>query len=112
MSSYFLCEDFRKQIAIQKDAIVSKTVHRDEHVKVVLFAFGSGQELSQHTAAVPAIVEILQGEARVTIASDEQEMTSGGWLYMQPHVTHAIYARTDLFLLLTMLTGSAAKSSG
>ncbi len=78
---------------------------------MVLFAFGSGQELSQHTAAVPAIVEILQGEARVTIASDERRTSSPGWLYMQRHVTHAIYARTDLFLLLTMLTGSAAKSS-
>jgi len=31
------------------DGILSRTLHNDDAVKVVLFAFSTGQELSEHT---------------------------------------------------------------
>ena len=42
------------------DSIISRTVFQDDQLKVVLFGFGEGQELSEHTAAKPAMLRTLQ----------------------------------------------------
>lgn len=54
---------------------------------------------------MPAIIEILQGDARVTLDTDEKELSAGSWVYMEAKLPHSIYARTDVVMLLTMLTG-------
>ena len=41
------------EIEIPTDGILSKTYYEDDHVKVVVFGFSKGQELSEHTAAQP-----------------------------------------------------------
>ena len=84
---------------------MSRTIHRDDKVKVVLFGFAGGQELSQHTASVPAMIEILSGEARVTLDGEEKELSRGSWVFMDANLPHAIYARTEVVMLLTMLNG-------
>jgi quercetin dioxygenase-like cupin family protein len=107
--NYVVIENLLKEVEIPKDGTLSKTLHRDDQVKIVLFGFSGGQELSQHTAAVPAIIEILQGDARVTLDGEEKELSAGSWVFMQANLPHAIYARTEVVMLLTMLTGSAQK---
>lgn len=108
MPSYKVIESLPQTVEIPKDATLSRTIHQDGRVKVVLFAFAGGQELSQHTAAVPAIVQILQGEARVMVDGEENELSVGSWLFMEANVPHAIYARTEVIMLLTMLNGNQA----
>ena len=61
-SKYTYITDLAKQVDIPVDGILSRTLHEDEQVKVVLFGFGVGQELSEHTASMPAILHIVQGE--------------------------------------------------
>ncbi len=109
MPSYVVIPNLLSEIEIPKDGTLSRTIHRDDQVKVVLFAFSGGQELSQHTAAVPAIIEILQGDARLTLDGEEKELSAGSWVFMQANLRHAIYARTDLIMLLTMLVGTERK---
>jgi hypothetical protein len=55
-------------------------------VKLVLFGFAGGQELSQHTATVPAIIQILKGDARVTLDGEERELSAGSWVYMEANL--------------------------
>jgi quercetin dioxygenase-like cupin family protein len=98
-----------QSIEIPKDGTLSRTLHRDDRVKIVLFAFAGGQELSQHTASVPAIIEIVQGDVRVTLDSEEKEMSSGSWIFMEADLPHAVYAKTDAVMLLTMLTSAEHK---
>ena len=106
MRSYTVVENLLKAVEIPQDGTLSRTIYRDDNVKIVLFGFSGGQELSQHTAAVPAIIEVLQGDARVTLDSEEKELSAGSWVYMEAKLPHAIYARTDVVMLLTMLTGA------
>jgi quercetin dioxygenase-like cupin family protein len=77
-------------------------------VKVVLFGFAGGQELSQHTASVPAMIEIVQGEVRLTLDGEEKELSAGSWVYMEANLSHAVYAKTDAVMLLTMMTGTGS----
>jgi len=109
MANYVVIQDLLKAVEIPKDGTLSRTIHRDDHLKIVLFGFAGGQELSQHTAAVPAIIEILQGDARVTLDGDEKELSAGSWVFMEAKLPHSVYARTDVVMLLTMLTGAAQK---
>lgn len=109
MPTYEVIESLVQSIEIPKDGTLSRTLHRDDRVKIVLFAFAGGQELSQHTASVPAIIEIVQGDVRVTLDSEEKEMSSGSWIFMEADLPHAVYAKTDAVMLLTMLTSAEHK---
>lgn len=105
MPNYVAIENLLNELEIPKDGTLSRTLHRDDRVKVVLFGFAGGQELSQHTASVPAIIEILSGEARVTLDGEEKELSRGSWVFMEANLPHAVYAKSDVVMLLTMLNG-------
>jgi hypothetical protein len=47
--NYSVIESLTSAIEIPKDGTLSRTIRRDDHVKVVLFGFAGGQELSQCT---------------------------------------------------------------
>jgi quercetin dioxygenase-like cupin family protein len=90
--------------AVPTNSIISNTFYRDEQVKVMLFSFAPGQELSEHTASVPAILHFLQGEGRLTLGGDEMDAKPGTWVHMPANLTHSIQARTPLLMLLMMFS--------
>ncbi len=88
---------------IPTDSIVSRTISREGGMKAIVFAFAPGQELSEHTASVPAVIQILQGEADLTVGEDRYDAKPGTWVRMDPNLAHSIYARTPVIMLLIML---------
>ncbi|NUQ37074.1 MAG: cupin domain-containing protein [Caldilineales bacterium] len=88
---------------IPPDSIVSRTVHSDDRLKVILFGFAAGQELSEHTAARPAVLHFLAGEATLTLGADRFEVGPGAWAHMPPHLPHSILAHSEVTMLLLML---------
>ena len=78
MPHYQVVQDLLKEVEIPPNGTLSRTLYRDDNVKIVLFGFAGGQELSQHTAAVPAIIEIVKGDARVTLDGDVKELSEIG----------------------------------
>jgi len=87
---------------VPQDSILSRTFYSDDQVKAILFSFAAGQELSEHTASVPAIIHILHGEAELTLGGDRVEGRAGTWIHMPPNLKHSIVAKTPLIMLLTM----------
>ena len=88
---------------IPSDSILSRTFYRDENLKAILFGFAPGQELSEHTASVPAILHFVQGQARLTLGDDHMQAGPGTWVHMQAGLPHSIYAETPVVMLLLML---------
>jgi len=74
---YNFLANLADEITPPADGTLSRTVHQDEHLKAVLFGFSAGQELSEHTAAVPAVIHILSGEADITLGPDEVDGKPG-----------------------------------
>jgi quercetin dioxygenase-like cupin family protein len=105
-SSYTLIPDLAAQ-DIPADGILSRTVYNDDHVKVVLFGFGAGQELSEHTASMPAILHIIKGEARLQLGDDRHEAAAGFWVHMPAQLRHAVQAKTPVVMLLVLLKSAA-----
>lgn len=98
---YAFIADLCKNLGeIPKDGILSRTIYSDNQVKAVLFGFDQGQELSEHTASVPAIIHIIKGEAKVTLGKDILETQAGSWIHMNPKLPHSIFAKTALVMLL------------
>ena len=101
---YTLIEKLEDLIeSIQPDSIVSRTFYKDEQIKGILFGFDTGQELSEHTSSQAAIIQIVQGEATLTLGEDRHELSAGSWIHMPPRLKHSVYAKTALVMLLLML---------
>jgi quercetin dioxygenase-like cupin family protein len=107
-SDYTFIADLAKQVDIPADGILSRTLYSDERVKVVIFGFDAGQELSEHTASMPAILHIIQGEARLTLGDDAMDAGAGAWARMPSGLRHSVQARTPVVMLLLMMMRPAA----
>jgi quercetin dioxygenase-like cupin family protein len=96
-------EALERTVEIPSDGILSRTVYSDETVSVVMFGFDAGQELSEHTAARPALLHLLRGEARLTFGGDTVEGQAGTWVHMPANLPHSVYAKTPLVMQLILL---------
>ncbi len=95
--------DLTKEVQPPDKGILSRTLHGDDRLKVVLFGFAQGEELSEHTASMPAVLQFLQGEATLTLGADRHEAKAGTWIHMPAGLTHSIQAKTPVIMLLLLL---------
>jgi quercetin dioxygenase-like cupin family protein len=103
MGEYGFVADLRAEVAVPAGGILSRTIHEDDRMTLVVFAFDAGQELSEHTSTRPAIIEILDGSASVVLDGETREAGPGAWISMPPGMRHAIRATTPLVMVLTLL---------
>jgi quercetin dioxygenase-like cupin family protein len=87
---------------VAEDGIVSKAIVENDRHKIIHFALAPGQELSEHTASVPATIHIVGGQGRVVLAGEDYEATPGKLFYMPANLSHAVKATAELVFLLTM----------
>ncbi len=103
---YTLIPDLAARAAVPEQGTLSRVLHQDDRVRLVLFAFDSGQELTEHTASVPALLQVVSGRFRVSTGGDTFEMGPEAWLRLDPHQPHSLLALEPSRLLLTMLPGA------
>ena len=84
-------------------AIVSKIISKNEAGNLTLFSFDKGQNLSEHTAPFDAIIQVVEGEAKITINKKEYQVKAGELIIMPANIPHAVDAITPFKMLLTML---------
>jgi len=90
-------------VEYQKDAIVSRTLLDKKTGTVTLFAFDAGQGLSEHTAPFDAMVQVLDGEAEVTISGKAGTVRQGEMVIMPGGKPHALRAIKRFKMLLVMI---------
>ena len=82
---------------------MSRTIIDKEAGTVTLFAFDEGQGLSEHTAPYDAMVQVLEGDAKVTISGKAIMVKQGEMTIMPANEPHALSAVTRFKMLLTMI---------
>ncbi len=102
-ANYTLIPDLLEEVPIPADGILSRTLYDDSRAKVIAFGFAPGQELSAHTAPMPAVLHFVQGEARLKLGEDVHEAKAGTVVHMSPHLEHGIQAKTPVVLLLVLI---------
>ena len=85
------------------DSILSRTIYQDDTIKTILFGFQPGQELSEHTAAVPALLQFIKGEADLILGEEHKLASQGTWVRMPAKLPHSVHAKTETIMLLSLL---------
>ncbi len=94
---------FASLVDYQQGSVVSRTIVKKPTGNVTLFAFDAGQELSEHTAPFDALVEVVDGEAEITVSGTPHAVKAGEALLMPAGEPHALRARSRFKMVLTMI---------
>ena len=111
MTPYTHISDLAKEALPPEKGILSRTLFNDEKVKAMIFGFAQGEELSEHTASMPAILQFIKGEAMVTLGDDKHEAKAGTWVHMPTGQRHSIQAKTPVVMLLLLLKPPVAPTA-
>lgn len=93
----------KELVAYQEGTVVSRTLIDKPVGTVTVFAFGEGQGLSEHTAPYDAFVQILDGEAEITIAGEPHYLVAGQMIIMPANKPHALKGVEAFKMLLVMI---------
>ena len=103
MTPYTLFDNIEEMLpAIAPDSIVSRTIFNQPHLRIIIFGFAAGQELSEHTSARAALLHFLRGEARLSLGGEPAQARPGTMVHMTPHLPHSVYAESETVMLLYM----------
>src|ERR1035437_9071877 len=89
-------------VEVQPEATVSRTVLQAEGARVVLFSFDARQVLPEHTAAVPALLQVLDGHLRITADGRTVDLRPGGLVHLAARLPHTVAAVDPSRLQLTI----------
>ncbi|MGZ4928604.1 MAG: cupin domain-containing protein [Halobacteriota archaeon] len=95
--------DTKTLVEYSADSIVSKTMIDTNAGTITLFAFDAGQGLSEHTAPYDAVVQIIDGDAEITIGGNAVHAYEGNMVVIPANIPHALQAINRFKMLLTMI---------
>ncbi len=93
----------RESIAYADGAVVSKTLLDKRAGTLTLFSFDIGQGLSEHTAPYDATVQVIDGEAEITINGETQTVHAGELIIMPANIPHELRGAKRFKMLLIMI---------
>jgi quercetin dioxygenase-like cupin family protein len=78
---YTFLANLQTEFTLPEKGILSRVLHKDEHVNITLFGFSAGEALSAYSSPTPAVLYFLEGEAEVQLGDRHHLAThvfSGG----------------------------------
>ncbi|MDO4258516.1 MAG: cupin domain-containing protein [Actinomycetaceae bacterium] len=96
-------EDIASMIQINEGATVSRTVMHCENMRLVLFSFDKDEVLSEHTAAMPVILQTLEGALEIEADGRTVILKPGDVMHFGTRLPHAVRAVEPSKMALFML---------
>ena len=87
----------------RRGAVVSRTLIDKKVGTVTFFSFDKGEGLSEHTAPFDAMVQILDGEAEISISGRPVRVKAGEVIIMPAKKPHALRAVKKFKMMLVMI---------
>ena len=97
--------NLEEMVEYSSGGVISKQVLKNQSGNITLFSFDKGQGLTEHTAPFDAVVQVLDGEAQITIGGNPNIVRKGESIIMPANVSHALQAVEQFKMLLTMIKG-------
>lgn len=92
-----------EELQVQPGQVISKTLAQNDAVSITLFAFSKGEEIGTHGSKGDAMVSVLEGCGKFTVGGVEYICNAGETLVMPAQIPHAVYAKEDFKMLLTVV---------
>jgi len=83
--------------------VISQTFAQNENISLTLFAFDIGEGLSTHAAPGDAMVQVIDGEVKLTIGGEEILAKAGEIVVMPANVPHSVKAERRFKMLLIVV---------
>jgi quercetin dioxygenase-like cupin family protein len=90
-------------LPVTPSATTSRVVVANDVVRVVTFAFDTGEQLTEHTSTMPVVVQVLRGALRFDVAGQAHELAVGDVVYLAPNEVHALEALEPSLVSLVMV---------
>lgn len=90
-------------VKYQENAVVSSEIIKKDAGTVTVFAFDKDQGLSEHTAPFDALVNIIDGQAEVSISGKLFTVKEGEMIIMPANKSHSMKAVEKFKMLLVMI---------
>lgn len=100
--------DLTTSVAVAEAGIVSRNVLQTPELRITLFHFAPGQELTTHTNRRRAVVHILEGVCDFCFDGRWQSLGAGTLLHLPPNHPHAVRANEAAFSMLLTLGADSA----
>lgn len=81
---------------------MSKTLVQNEFVSMTIFSFDKGEEISSHSSGGDAMVTVLDGKGKFTIADEVFYLEAGETIIMPKDIPHAVYGEEKFKMLLVV----------
>lgn len=92
----------KDQVEYQQWQVVSKTLVQNEFVSMTIFSFDKGEEISSHSSGGDAMVTVLDGKGKFTIADEVFYLEAGETIIMPKDIPHAVYGEEKFKMLLVV----------
>lgn len=92
----------KDQVEYLDGQVVSKTLVQNELVSMTLFSFDQGEEISTHASGGDAMVTVLEGKGRFTVAEEVFYLEAGETLIMPKGIPHAVYGEEKFKMQLVV----------
>ena len=99
--------DVADLVEYQTGSIVSHALVKAKAGTVSVFAFDAGEGLSEHTAPYDALLVVVDGRAKVTIAGAAHDVASGQLLRLPANIPHAVQAEERFKMMLVMIRAAS-----
>ncbi|MDJ0953910.1 MAG: cupin domain-containing protein [Acidimicrobiia bacterium] len=103
MSDGTVLSDLTDAVAIPDNGTLSRVLYADEHIRLVVFGFDRGQELTDHTAGVPVTIHVVRGLIELTMGDQTHEVGPTSWAQIPAGLAHAVKAVEPSVMVLTLL---------
>ena len=98
-----IVSDILSEVEIPENGTLSRVLYKDDQVRLVVFAFDKGQELTDHTAGVAAIVQVVSGRFELSLDGETTQVDQRSWVHMPAGLPHAVSALEPSVMVLTLL---------
>ena len=92
----------KDQVEYQQWQVVSKTLVQNEFVSMTIFSFDKEEEISSHSSGGDAMVTVLDGKGKFTIADEVFYLEAGETIIMPKDIPHAVYGEEKFKMLLVV----------
>lgn len=90
-------------ISYQEGQVISRTIAQIPSVNITLFSLDKGEGISTHVTSGDAMVQILDGTAKIIIGDDIFNVKAGETIIMPSDIPHSLEACEKFKMLLTVI---------
>jgi quercetin dioxygenase-like cupin family protein len=90
-------------LPITAAATTSRSLVDNDRVRVVAFSFDTGEQLTEHTASMPVVVQVIAGTMRFDVQGQSHQLRAGDCVYLPAKEPHSLEAMEPSRLSLVMI---------